>query len=133
MSKIKFDPNVENPSMPETAAYAELFAVRRLIGELYNAAHWTADRPVPDEAELWERLRDAIGQLPGQSPEPLPFPGIRIEFSIPTLRQLAAKVRKAKGGEFTSTQVKAFLTLHGEDLHDKLNQVVREFLKEKLG
>ena len=59
--------------------------------------------------------------------------GIHVSYSLDKLRQLASKVRKEKGGEFSTEQVKAFLSLFGEDLEDRLNQTVREFLQEKLG
>ena len=133
MSKIKYDPNIENPGMPETAAYAELSAVRRLISRLYNAAYWTPDRFVPEEAELWESLRNAIGQLPGQSPQPLPFDGIQIAYSADRLRQVGQHIAAKKGREFGSKEARAFMLLYGQELTDKLDATVRQFLQEKLG
>lgn len=58
--------------------------------------------------------------------------GIQLNYSLDKLRQLASKVRKDKGGEFSTEQVQAFLSLFGEDLEERLNQTVREFLQEKL-
>jgi hypothetical protein len=39
----------------------------RAANAIYEAAHWTADRPV-DEVALWTELRDALGREPGKSP-----------------------------------------------------------------
>lgn len=133
MSEIKFDPNIENPAMPETAAYAELAAVRRLIGRLYNAAYWTPDRHVPDEAELWESLRRAIGQLPGQSPKRLPFDGVQVSYSMDRIRQVGRLVSAKKGRNFGTEEARALVLLYGQELTDRLDKTVRDFLQEKLG
>lgn len=46
-----------------------------VLHSLYNAARWTADRPVePSEVALWTRVRDAFGFQPGASTKKL-FPG----------------------------------------------------------
>lgn len=131
MNNIKFDPSIENPGMPESAAYAELSAVRRLIAKLYNAAYWRPDRPVENEAQLWESLRNAIGQLPGQSPEPIPYvyDGVKVELPTSKIRLLASTVRKS---EFSTEQTKAFLSLYGEVLEERINKTIRDFIAEKL-
>ncbi len=132
MNKIKIDPNIENPGMPERAAYAELSVLRRLIGKLYNAAYWRPDRPVEGEAQLWESLRNAIGQLPGQSPEPIPYvyDGIQIEMPTGKIRRLASTVCKR---EFSTEQTHAFLALYQEALEERINKAIQDFITEKLG
>lgn len=57
--------------------------------------------------------------------------GIRADFDISTLRLIADKIRRNKGG-FSSEQVKAFLLLYEEELLDKVRAAVCAFLEEKL-
>ena len=47
--------------------------LEKAANALYDAGHWTCDRPVA-EAALWEALRDALGRKPGTAPKPLPEP-----------------------------------------------------------
>lgn len=35
--------------------------LQKAVIELYTAAFWTPDRPLPDEGQLWRDLRDAAG------------------------------------------------------------------------
>lgn len=106
--------------------------LRDAVRVLYYAAHWTPDRPV-DEAGIWTAVRDAAGFPHGNSPTPLPFDGIRVEYTADRLRLLGKLVRKSKGDpEFTSDQARAFLLLHGQELQDRLDKTMRDFLKEKL-
>ena len=114
------------------AAVNRFETLRNAVRRLYYCAHWTPDRPV-DAGEVWGDVRDACGFPHGNSPKPLPYDGVRIDYSVSRLREIGKNVRKAKGdGEFTSDQVRAFLMLHGKELQDKLDNAVREFLKEKL-
>ena len=101
------------------------------VRNLYYAAVWHPDRPV-DEEDLWTAVRNAAGFKPGKSPKELPFDGIRIEYGIGRLRGIGTLVRRAKGNEFTTDQARAFLSLHGKELADKLDNTVREFVKDKL-
>ncbi len=106
--------------------------LRDAVRVLYYSAHWTPDRPV-DAGEIWTAVRDAAGFPKGNAPVPLPFDGIRVEYDANRLRLLGKLVRKSKGDpEFTSEQARAFLLLHSQELQDRLDKTVREFLKEKL-
>jgi len=106
--------------------------LRDAVRRLYYSAHWTPDRPV-DSAELWTAVRDAAGFPHGNAPTLLPFDGIRVEYDANRLRLLGKLVRKSKGDpEFTSDQARAFLLLHGQEIQDRLDKTVRDFLKEKL-
>lgn len=58
--------------------------------------------------------------------------GLVQTYSIGHLRLLGASIRKNRGG-FTSTQVRAFLDLYGEEIVDRMDKAVRDFLQEKLG
>jgi hypothetical protein len=60
-----------------------------------------------------------------------PFLGVRAEFDISALRLIADQIRRNKGG-FSSEQVKAFLLLYDEELHDRVKAAVRKFLEDKL-
>ena len=40
------------------------------VRDLYYAAHWSPDRPLNNEVELWEELREAAGFTKGGAPEP---------------------------------------------------------------
>jgi ERCC4-related helicase len=107
--------------------------LHRAVGNLYYAAVWHADRPV-DEQALWTAVRDAAGFTPGKSPEEVPFEGIHAIYGIDRLRQLAGKARanRHSATDFTSEKVRAFLLLHGEELQDRIDAAVRQFLGEKL-
>ena len=52
----------------------KLLRLQHAATVIYEAAHWTADRPV-DEVALWTELRDALGRDPGGAPTPLPRQG----------------------------------------------------------
>lgn len=111
---------------------AQLDLLMKAVRRLYYSAHWTPDRPV-DSAELWTAVRDAAGFPKGNSPKPQPFDGIKVEYDINRLRLMGKLARKTKGESvFTSEQARAFLLLHGQELRDRLDKAVREFLKEKL-
>lgn len=43
--------------------------LRDAVFNLYMAAFWTPDRPVPDGDKLWEIVRDEAGIPPGMSPK----------------------------------------------------------------
>lgn len=53
-----------------SALAVEYLKLRAAAFSLYYAGHWRCDRLV-DEAELWERLRDAMGAKPGHAPRPI--------------------------------------------------------------
>lgn len=127
--------------------------LRDAVRVLYYAAHWIPDRPLHrteffhnestnlrdskevqiDAGELWTAVRDAAGFPKGNAPTPLPFDGIHVEYDANRLRLLGKLVRKSKGDpEFTSEQARAFLLLHSQELQDRLDKTVRDFLKEKL-
>jgi hypothetical protein len=57
-------------------------------------------------------------------------PQLAISVTINKIRLLGATIRKAEG--FTSEQAKAFITLYGSELNDRLEKSVREFLAEKI-
>ncbi len=109
----------------------QLTQLRNVVRRLYYSAVWHADRPV-DEQELWTAVRDAAGFPKGNSPEERPFAGIRVSYDTSRIRQLGANFRAKRGDDFTSEKVRAFLLLHGQELTDKLDQTVRQFLEEKL-
>jgi hypothetical protein len=44
--------------------------LRAAATAIYEAGHWTCDRPV-DEVGLWTELRDALGRNSGGAPKPL--------------------------------------------------------------
>ena len=114
------------------AASKKFENLRNAVRVLYYCAFWTPDRPV-DEAKVWEDVRDACGFPQGNSPTPRPFDGVRADYSVEKLRLLGRLVRKEKGiGEFSSDQARAFLSLHGDELRDRIDAAVRAFLKEKL-
>lgn len=125
--------------MSEKAKQARLTTAEQLqkllvaVEGVYYSAVWSADRPV-DEAFLWKELRDAAGFVPGQSPAPIPFEGVRTTYSLNKIRQLGGTIwgSKASGSEFDTEKARAFLLLHGTELRTKLDTVVREFLEEKL-
>lgn len=52
-----------------TALCRDVRRLQKAATALYEAAHWTADRPVDDVA-LWTELRDALGREPGGAPKP---------------------------------------------------------------
>jgi hypothetical protein len=106
--------------------------LRVAVGELYYSAVWHADRPVDEEA-LWKAVRDAAGLPHGESPKELPYSGMRVDFSLGKLRQIAITARKSRGGEFSTEHMGAFLSLYREDIEERVNKAVREFLEEKLG
>lgn len=56
--------------MPKRAYKAKFVTLQNAVKELYNAAYWSADRPV-DEKTLWEAVRDAAELPVGQSPKPI--------------------------------------------------------------
>lgn len=99
------------------------------VRELYYTAVWHADRPV-DEARLWAAVRDAAGFKPGSSPQG--FEGIQASYSVDRLRQIGHLASAAKGREFGTAETRAFLLLYGQELQDKLNATVRQFLEDKL-
>lgn len=109
----------------------ELNILRNAVRALYYSAVWHADRPV-NEQELWTAVRDAAGFAKGCSPEERPFDGIRVAYDTSRIRQLGANFRAKRGDDFTSDKVRAFLLLHGQELTDKLDKTVRDFLEEKL-
>jgi hypothetical protein len=116
---------------PEVTEFDKLqYAVRNL----YYAAVWHADRPV-DEVALWTAVRDAAGFKPGNSPEEQLFEGVRAVYDVNRLRLLAGKVRhdRHSATDFTSEKVRALLLLHGEELQDRIDTAVSNFLQEKLG
>jgi hypothetical protein len=41
------------------------------VAAIYFRAHWSPDRPVDNEDELWENLRKAAGYAPGYSTQVL--------------------------------------------------------------
>jgi hypothetical protein len=98
------------------------------LRRLYYSAVWHADRPVDEEA-LWTAVRDEAGFPPGESPEEIPFQGVRVEYTIDRLRQLAGYVRPGA----TTEDIRAFLLLYGGELGSKIDKTVRDFLQEKLG
>ena len=57
------------------------------------------------------------------------YQGVKVEYSLDKLRLLAGTARKR---EFSSVETRAFLCLYGEELKDKLNQTIREFVQDKL-
>lgn len=119
-------------AMPTQETADKFEILRNAVRRLYYAAHWTPDRAV-DSAELWTTVRDACGFPKGNSPEQLPFDGIRVEYPIDRVRSMGILTRKQTSDpEFTSTQARAFLLLHGRELQDRLDKTVRDFLKEKL-
>ena len=63
------------------------------------------------------------------NPEIELYQGIKIEYSLDKLRLLASTIRKR---EFSTTETLAFLCLYEDELKDKLNQTIREFVQEKL-
>lgn len=109
-----------------------LQALLDAVRNLYYAAVWHADRPV-DEAALWTAVRDAAGLTPGNSPKETSFEGIRLQYDLNRVRLLGGKARQSRGDDFTSEKARAFLLLHGQELQDKIDKTVREFLEEKLG
>lgn len=109
----------------------QLVNLRNAVRALYYSAVWHADRPV-DEQALWTAVRDAAGFAKGNSPIELPFDGIKVSYETSRIRQLGANFRAKRGDDFTSDKVRAFLLLHGQELVDKLDKTVREFLEEKL-
>ena len=109
----------------------QLVNLRNAVRALYYSAVWHADRKV-DEQALWTAVRDAAGFAKGNSPEELPFDGIRVSYDTSRIRQLGANFRAKRGDDFTSDKVRAFLLLHGQELTDKLDKTVRDFLEEKL-
>jgi len=116
----------------EEEAAQQLQNLRSAVESLYYSAVWHADRPV-DEAGLWTAVRDAAGFRPGNSPEELPYSGLRVEYSLSKLRQIATTIRKDRSNEFSTGQTAAFLDLYREDLEARVNDAVRKFLEEKLG
>jgi hypothetical protein len=75
----------------------------------------------------------AVAKQAMEEVESTPFEGIRVEYDVHRLRLLGGLIRKTKGNpEFTSDQAKAFILLHGEELTERLQQTVRDFLTEKL-
>ncbi len=102
------------------------------VRKLYYAAVWHADRAV-DEQSLWTAVRDAAGFNPGGSPEEVPFDGVQVSYSVDRLRQIGSLVSAKKGREFGTTETRALLLLYGQDLQDRLDDAVRQFLQEKLG
>jgi hypothetical protein len=63
------------------------------------------------------------------SPKEILYQGVKVEYSLDKLRLLAGTARKR---EFSTTETRAFLCLYEEELKDKLNQTIREFVQEKL-
>jgi len=58
---------------PPADPQSDLDALRAAGSTLYDAGHWTCDRPVEGgELALWTALRDALGRPPGTSPAPMP-------------------------------------------------------------
>ena len=111
----------------------QLVNLRNAVRALYYAAVWHADRPVKEQ-ELWTAVRDAAGFAKGNSPAELPYDGIKVLYPTDRLRQIGALVSKHKqtGRDFGTPETRAFLLLHGQELVDKLDATVREFLQEKL-
>jgi hypothetical protein len=101
------------------------------VKNLYYSAAWHADRPV-DEAALWTAVRDAAGLTPGRSPKEVVFEGIRASYDLQRIRLLAGKIREKRGEDFSTDKARAFLLLHGQELQDKIDSTVRQFLEEKL-
>lgn len=110
----------------------QLINLRNAVRALYYAAVWHADRPVKEQ-ELWTAVRDAAGFAKGNSPAELPYDGIQVSYPVDRLRQIGHLVSAKKGREFGTPETRAFLLLHGQELIDKLDATVREFLSEKLG
>jgi hypothetical protein len=110
----------------------ETLPLRNAVKNLYYSAHWTPDRPV-DAEKLWADVRDAAGFVPGNSPEELPFDGIQTSYATDRLRQIGQLASAKKGREFGTTETRAFLLLYGQELQDKIDAAVRQFLEEKLG
>jgi hypothetical protein len=126
--------------------------LRDAVRNLYYSAFWSPDRPITrhyvddaegnrsydqeivlDDGQLWEEVRDAAGFPKGGAPKKKPFEGVGVQYDVSRLRLLGKLIRKQSGvPEFTSEQARAFLLLHGEELQDRLDKTVREFLKEKL-
>jgi len=78
------------------------------------------------------KSKEAIAEEHGIS-EPVSFVGIEVKYDVSRVRLLGKLVRKAKGvGEFGSDEARAFILLHKQELQDRLDKTVREFLKEKL-
>lgn len=49
------------------ASEQKLTHLQWAVDQVYFSAHWSPDRPVPNENELWETLRDAAEIEPGMS------------------------------------------------------------------
>jgi hypothetical protein len=145
---VETKPRLVVPNDDYEAALQSFKNLRDAVRTLYYSANWTPDRPlhrteintdegtateVPiDAGELWTAVRDAAGFPKGNSPKALPYDGVRMDYPIGRLRLLGRLVTKAKGGDFGTEETRAFLLLHGTELRDRVDQAVREFLKEKL-
>ena len=130
--RMKAQAEVERDEELIITQLTQLELLMKAVRRLYYSAHWTPDRPV-DSEELWTDVREAAGFPKGNSPEPRPFDGIRVEYDISRLRSIGMLMRQSKGVPgFTSEQARAFLLLHGPELLDRLDKTVRDFLKEKL-
>lgn len=80
-----------------TAQLERLANLRHAATAVYQAAHWTADRPV-DSAALWTALRDAIGLPAGTSPRP-DLTGDRITRLLAEERERCATLAFRMGRE----------------------------------
>lgn len=114
----------------ETTKFEEVLL--NAVRNLYYSAHWTPDRPV-DSEKLWTAVRDAAGFPKGNSPKALSFDGIQASYTTDRLRQIGHLVSAKKGREFGTTETRALLLLYGQELQDRLDAAVRQFLEEKLG
>lgn len=63
-------------------------ALLSAVKQIYNAAIWTADRPV-DAQTLWTSIRDAAGFEPGNSPQPIE---VNVEYHVPLPPHVGEKV-----------------------------------------
>jgi hypothetical protein len=109
----------------------QLVNLRNAVRALYYSAVWHPDRPV-NEIELWTAVRDAAGFAKGNSPKELPFDGVQVSYPVDRLRQIGHLAGAKKGRDFGTPETRAFLLLHGQELVDKLDATVRQFLEEKL-
>jgi hypothetical protein len=109
----------------------EFDILKDAVKNLYYSAVWHADRTV-DEAALWTAVRDAAGLTPGRSPKEIVFEGVRSAYDLQRIRLLASKIREKRGEDFSSEKARAFLLLHGQELQDKIDDLVRTFIEEKL-
>jgi hypothetical protein len=119
---------VERDEIQDATNEAQLKLLHDAVQALYYAAVWHADRPV-DEQGLWTAVRDAAGFKPGKSPKPIQFEGVRASYDLQRIRLLCSAVRRE---DFSTEKARALLLLHGQELQEKIDASVRQFIEEKL-